>query len=362
MTTQSLRGMANHGPMHWRGDRTGGNDAPSAQPDSGAFDEKAAFTKFQGAFASLLGRSDPLSDADIEAFADFILQVTYPPNPIRALDNSLTADQAAGRELFTVPHIAAPDRCIDCHTLDPQGNPGADRPGFFGTSGMSALVFQPQLFKIPHLRNMYQKVGMFGFPGVPGIIPGDVGPMGDQVRGFGFTHDGGADTLFRFHSAILFSESPLNPEGIPISPEGDVMRRQIEDFILAFDSNMAPIVGQQVTLSATSAAVAGPRVDLLIARAAVGECDLVAKSFGDEHEHGYLYIGSGQFLRDQQGVAPVSDGLLRQLAAVPGHEVTYTCTPPGSGARLGIDRDSDGFLDGDELVAGSDPADPTSIP
>ncbi len=27
MTTQSLRGMANHGPMHWRGDRTGGTDA-----------------------------------------------------------------------------------------------------------------------------------------------------------------------------------------------------------------------------------------------------------------------------------------------------------------------------------------------
>ena len=46
MTTQSLRGMANHGPMHWRGDRTGGNDAPSAQPDSGTFDEHAAFKKF----------------------------------------------------------------------------------------------------------------------------------------------------------------------------------------------------------------------------------------------------------------------------------------------------------------------------
>ena len=26
MTTQTLRGMANHGSMHWRGDRTGGND------------------------------------------------------------------------------------------------------------------------------------------------------------------------------------------------------------------------------------------------------------------------------------------------------------------------------------------------
>src|SRR5512140_169725 len=49
MTTQSLRGMANHGPMHWRGDRTGGNDAPTAQPDSGTFDEHAGFEKFRGA-------------------------------------------------------------------------------------------------------------------------------------------------------------------------------------------------------------------------------------------------------------------------------------------------------------------------
>ena len=48
MMTQSLRGMANHGPMHWRGDRTGGNDAPSAQPDSGTFDERAAFREVPG--------------------------------------------------------------------------------------------------------------------------------------------------------------------------------------------------------------------------------------------------------------------------------------------------------------------------
>jgi hypothetical protein len=28
--------------------------------------------------------------------------------------------------------------------------------------------------------------------------------------------------------------------------------------------------------------------------------------------------------------------------------LTYTCTPPGSGQRIGIDRDLDGVLDGDE--------------
>src|SRR5690606_24610929 len=42
--------------------------------------------------------------------------------------------------------------------------------------------------------------------------------------------------------------------------------------------------------------------------------------------------------------------------------LTYTCMPPGSGARAGIDRDEDGYLDRDELDAGSDPADPNSIP
>src|SRR4029450_6594469 len=56
MATQSLRGLANHGPMHWRGDRTGGNDTPSIQPDSGTFDERAAFEKFQLGFVNLIGR------------------------------------------------------------------------------------------------------------------------------------------------------------------------------------------------------------------------------------------------------------------------------------------------------------------
>src|SRR5262249_10339020 len=78
MTTQSLRGLTNHGSMHWRGDRTGGNDPPSVQPDSGIFDEDAAFKKFRVAFTDLVGRSDEISAAEMQAFSDFILRVTYP--------------------------------------------------------------------------------------------------------------------------------------------------------------------------------------------------------------------------------------------------------------------------------------------
>ena len=43
MTTQSLRGMANHGPMHWRGDRNGEGQGTNVQPDGGAFSEDKAF-------------------------------------------------------------------------------------------------------------------------------------------------------------------------------------------------------------------------------------------------------------------------------------------------------------------------------
>jgi hypothetical protein len=42
--------------------------------------------------------------------------------------------------------------------------------------------------------------------------------------------------------------------------------------------------------------------------------------------------------------------------------ITFTCVPPGDGVRSALDRDLDGYLDGDELLAGSDPASALSHP
>ena len=50
------------------------------------------------------------------------------------------------------------------------------------------------------------------------------------------------------------------------------------------------------------------------------------------------------------------------LARVPGQALTFTCAPLLSGTRMGLDRDEDGFYDTDEIDAGSDPADPFSVP
>jgi DNA-binding beta-propeller fold protein YncE len=356
MVTQSLRGMANHGPMHWRGDRTAGNDGPIAQPDSGTFDEVAAFKKFQAGFTDLLGRSGPIDDDAMAAFTAFILQVTYPPNPIRSLDNQLTPSQQAGRDFFmnNFSDFTNLGTCASCHTLDPDANRehGVAAPGFFGTDGRYTFEAGAEPFKTPHFRNAYQKVGMFGLKTRP-TIPTDDAFLGPQIRGFGFTHDGATSTIFNFISITTdfggFNQSPATPGGFLPGPAGELQKRQVEDFLFAFDSNLAPIVGQQTTLTKENATVVGERIDLLIDRALAGECDLVVKGGSNHGEQGYLYdVDSGLFLGNRSQDPPLSDASLRQRALQKDGELTYTCTPPGSGARIGIDRDEDGILDGDE--------------
>jgi hypothetical protein len=182
--------------------------------------------------------------------------------------------------------------------------------------------------------------------------------MGDQVRGFGFNHDGSIPTIFRFNSFTSngagFDQSPATPGGFLPGPAGDLQKRQVEDFLLAFDSNLAPIVGQQTTLTEDNGAVVGERIDLLIDRARAGECDLVVKGEDNHGEKGYLYdVASGRFLGNRSSDAPISDASLRQRALQKGGELTYTCTPPGSGVRVGIDRNENGILDGDEYDAGN---------
>jgi len=355
MTTQSLRGMANHGPMHWRGDRTGGNDPGPGSVINRALDEDAAFKKFNGAFPGLLGRTNQLTEEEMQQFTDFILQVVYPPNPIRSIDNSLTPDEEAGRAFF---HGASSDvfqNCDGCHRHDPSA-------GFFGSDGFSSFEAEPQFMKIAHLRNMYQKVGMFGMPAINFFNAGDNSHKGDQVRGFGFLHDGSTDTVLRFLNATVFNQSQFNgalpnPGGFANGVAGDPARRQVEAFVMAMDSEMAPIVGQQITLDHTNAALVGARIDVLLTRAGVGECDVIVKGPVGGQMRGWAFDGS-RFLSDRIAEPPLGDTALRAVATTPGQPLTYTCMPSGTGLRAGIDRDNDGVRDGDELVAGSDPAQP----
>lgn len=346
MTTQTLRGLVNAGAMHWRGDRANGFFGVDTRTEP-PFDANLSFNNFIVAFEGLLGRASMPTAQDMQRFTDFQLQVQLPPNPIRALDNSLTPSQAAGSAFYFGARrsdglaIGADTgfNCNGCHVVDAA-------KGFFGTDGRASFEGITQIFKIPHLRNIYTKIGMFGFPDSRFFDVSESGNLGDQVRGFGLTNDGVVDTVDRFLSAIVFRNNLLGPGvGIPNAQT----RRDLEQFMLAFDTDLAPIVGQQVTLSNTNGAVVNPRIDLLIARARapfasqilggnVTECDLVAKVATGGRVRGYFYeVASGMWSTDD-GSPAIADSQLRALAATAGQEVTYTAVPPGSGRRIANTR------------------------
>lgn len=341
MTTQTLRGLAGHGPMHWRGDRTGGSE-PGGDP----LDEAAAFLSFNGAFVELQGRSEELSEEDMQAFTDFVLEIQPPPNPIRALDDSLTALQAAGEDIYrNQPINAFGATCETCHPLDPG-------QGFFGTDGLTSVVGPPASlgiidFKAPHLRNLYERVGMFGMPATPvTAAEGDHGDMGRQIRGVGFFHDGAFDTVLRTLNLAIFD-----------FPEGGAQRRAVEQFLFAFDSNLKPIVGQQVTIDSAADAATEARVELLVERAQRGDAELV----GHLGARSYLMRDDGRFWSDRAGDRLVTLAALREESLNRELPLTFLAVPVGSGLRIALDRDEDGVFDQDELDQGTRPDDPTSF-
>jgi hypothetical protein len=271
----------------------------------------------------------------MQAFTDFALALTPPPNPIRALDNTLTAAQEAGRVAY-FSEIVDTQTCAGCHVL-------STTAGFFGSDGRASFEGEPQHFKIPHLRNMYSKVGMFGMPATQFLSPGNNAATGNQIRGFGFMHDGSVDTLFRFFRAVVFNFSG-----------GDPQRRNMEQFMFAMDSNLKPIVGQQVTLNAGNAGSVNARIDLMRDQAALGHCDLVVKGVVGGTRRGWSRLATGNFRSDDSAEPELSDASLRALASTPGQELTYSCVPPGNGSRIAIDRDEDAALDAnDNCVATS---------
>jgi len=341
MTTQTLRGMRNSGAMHWRGDRSNGVFGVDA------FDANLSFKNFAVAFEGLLGNTAQPSEAEMQRFADFQLSVQLPPNPIRNLDNSLNAAQQRGHDFFFqmerrtdgLSPKFGPNTgfgCGECHVLD-------SSKGFFATDGRSAVEQNTQIIKIAQLRNAYTKVGMFGLSANPAMTSADTGQLGDQVRGFGYLHDGAVPTLFHFSSFNAFRPQP--DVGFP-EDNPDATRRDVEQYLLAFPTDLSPIVGQQVTLTDCNEAAAAPRIELLEARAAVPfdskaiagpatECDLVAKVVLFGRPTGFLYDPANRVFVSADGynISLPDDGL-RLLARVPGQEITYTCVPPGSGRRV----------------------------
>ncbi|NIM01832.1 MAG: hypothetical protein GTO30_01310, partial [Acidobacteria bacterium] len=360
MTTQTLRGMLE--PLHWRGDRATMND-------------------FNPAFVGLLGTEDigPINDAaaglsatDMELFRQFALAISYPPNPYRNVDDTTpcplrsvdpncevqpfgairAGNPTEGRLLFDGFPSDAGQPCLACHT-HPFGAGGGKLGGVppaEPTSSDASALFNGDAdqsphsdLKIPHLRNMYDKIGP--------VLPDPLGAVTDTKSGFGLIHDGSVPDMFRFLSNSVFT-----------LPDANQARelRDIATFMFFFPTGIKPAVGQQVTvpMGAPPTGTANEEA-LLTTLIGLGDrndsnrhCDLTASALSGGRMRRW-HLDGATWNTDVAADLPVSTTNLRQNATGP---ITFTCVTLGSGPRLGGDLDEDVVLDGDDCAA----ADPGS--
>lgn len=393
MATQTMRGMQNHGHMHWRGDRSVGYFGDDLEQ---TLDERTSFKNFIVAFEGLLGLDIELPqtsvssaksaevvalEQDIDKFADFMLKVALPPNPIRGLDNSLSVSAQIGEDFFHGDRRsdgAAQDTSLNGDSADGvncQGCHGVDHgQGFYGTRGEIAHGGEIQILKVPQLRNLYTRVGMFGLPDREGFLPSHTREhQGDQIRGFGFLHDGASDQLLNFLKGGVFDNGETGcPEGADerygchfnegeIGIPNEETRQGLVDYMMEFDNDLAPIVGQQITVNADTKAVAVERVNLMLDRSntpfvskllggEVTECELIALGVIDNTARGYLLLAQeSKFRSDSANEELLSLDSLLAKAYQPGNSLTFTCTVPGKGWQSALDSDLNGTLNADEI-------------
>ncbi|MCA8942586.1 MAG: beta-propeller fold lactonase family protein, partial [Planctomycetes bacterium] len=304
MTTQSLVGIENQTPFHWRGDRTD-------------------FAAFNPAFDKLLGGSE-LATADMDAFTTFIDSVEYPPNPNQNRDRTFKstpvgASADEGRVFFTSTPFNAGLLCVNCHSLG-TGTNNTVIPGL--------ILQEPQSFKVPQLRNLYKRDGRRNV-------------SGQRTAGFGQLHDGSDDDVFDLLSAAVFGPLSTNSTN----------KTKLMAFVESFDTGMAPAVGFSRTFDATNYQNSGAIADraLLMAQAQAFQCDVVAVGEIDGREQGLVYNRSNQqWRRDRLADADVTTAALDALFAQGDAKLTFLGVPLGHGTRIGVDRDGDGIRDGDE--------------
>ncbi|MBM3977656.1 MAG: hypothetical protein FJ299_11785 [Planctomycetes bacterium] len=323
MVTQTLRGLsdANGAPLHWRGDRR-------------------FFQMFQGAFVGLLGGSG-VSNAGMQEYANFVRSLTFPPNPYQPRDRQYLGNAQTGRTLFGLTAgnpgkdynpLAAGLKCITCHKADFAG--GTDFTGAQRTVNFDA---ETMFFNTPTLRGVYEKEFR-------------------SLTGFGTAHDGsGADIRDFFELPDAFF-------GLGVfSGFTGTDKANVSEFVKQWDTGLSPLVGLQqratasnqaqfdawLNLAETQAKLASPWVNV------VGRVNLLSTSAltGISFE---FDTGTSQWrYRKDDGTWTDRAALTANVLAAQ-TEIVFTAVAPGTGRRLGIDRDEDGLFDGSEALLGTD--------
>lgn len=289
MTTQTLRGLLDLAPYHWRGDRTN-------------------FAAFNAAFDTLMGGAQ-ISATDMNTYTAYINSILFLPNPNQNLDRTLPTSLAGGNPVQgqsdymnvhgtkNVHDSGAGATCDGCHTTNP--GPGSNR--------LVTNLLPPQPLKSPQIRNTYQKQ-LYSLNGP------------NSIDGFGFGHDGTLSTLADFLAQSVFP--------------GYTSQQKIDmaAYILCFDTGTAPAVGFTLTLTAANVNNQQQKSNwaTLQSQAGKGNIDLVAMGTIQGQVHRLLYQSANQqYLSD----AAVSyDQAQLQSFIQNGDTLSFMGVYPGTGS------------------------------
>jgi|GEM_PF-374522 len=300
MATQTLRGMQDGAPFHWRGDR-------------------ATLADFNPTFDLLMG-GEEIDAEDMDDLTSYLLSIVLHPNPNRNSDRSLPSsfggsNPVTGRDLYNNHNKS---HCVVCHLLPKGTDNNIDLPQEVGS-------IQP--LKTPPLRTVYQR--LFYNPRAGG----------ESLSGFGMLHDGTGFVLPIVHPYVLDN---LNLAEL----------KHVTAFIQCFDTGVAAAVGMSTTVNVTNrdSSVVETSITLLENRAAANpaDCDVIVRGKVGGQEKLYQLNPGPKTYRGEKA----TDGTLTRaalLAQLNGNDsVTFLATLPGAGARLSVDEDEDDFLNGDD--------------
>jgi len=315
MFTQSLRGLAQHNPFHWRGD-------------------KPQFADFAEAFNGLLGAPADLASTDMAKFDAFVKTMVYPPNPYWNRDNSSKdTDAYPNGALVYIDPAKVIDNCQGCHELQHDG--ALQLAGSDGGFDLSGILDQIQ--EVPQLRGLYKKT------------------PSARLTGFGLMHDGRIEPF----------DSPANqPDALaqflrtfflfPADQMAGTSQNftELKAFLQAFPSNVTNVVGWQVRVRGAGSPQNLADIDTMIGQAQViaiagvpqaDRCDVVAQGLIGGEMRGYVYVrpavagNAGTFRSDRHETFTLAN----LLSGVSSGYLVFMAVPPGSGVRIGIDADGD---------------------
>jgi DNA-binding beta-propeller fold protein YncE len=297
MATQTLRGMQDGAPFHWRGDRP-------------------TLADFNPTFDLLMGGAE-IDDDDMADLSAYLLGIVLHPNPNRNKDRSLptsfgNGNPVTGRNLYNNHNKS---HCAVCHVLPKGSDNNIDLPQEVGSS---------QPLKTPPLRTVYQRLAYNPRAGQ------------ESLTGFGMLHDGTGFLLPIVHPYVL---DDLNLEEL----------RHVTAFLHCFDTGVAPAVGISTTITTANRADSDvlATLTLLETQAKAADCDLVVRGLAGGVARRFLYNTVAQNYRTEAAASSLSRSALLTLLQT-GDSLTFMGVLPGAGMRLSVDEDEDGLLNQDD--------------